>query len=71
MAEYFGPNTDNEAVMISTQRGRIVPDRYSTCDCADGNHTCCGEKLQDNHAKLIHNDIYERFGQDTEPSDPW
>lgn len=69
MAEYTGPATDNEAVAIAQMDGRKVPDRYATGDSYDSKH---GDdlKFQTAHPKRIHNDIYERFGQDEPESDP-
>jgi hypothetical protein len=61
MAEYMGPATDNEAVVIAQMDGRRVPDRYATGD---------GDKMQDAHAKQIHNDIHARYGTDSEIDDP-
>jgi hypothetical protein len=64
MVKYTGPSVPDNAVMIETgSRGRIVPDRYATGDAS--------EKYQDHHAKLIHGDIQEWYGQDTEPTEPW
>jgi hypothetical protein len=57
MAEYLGPSTTNEAEMIATTDGRIVPDRYATGHDND-------DKLQSNHARRIHNDIYARYDND-------
>jgi hypothetical protein len=68
MAEYTGPATDNEAVVISNDCGRIVPDIYATGDSYDPKH---GQnlKFQTSHAKHIHNDIYQRFCGDTDEHD--
>lgn len=55
MAEYTGPATDNEADVIANMDGRKVPDTFGTGD------QC---KMSDPHAKRIHNDIHQRFGQD-------
>jgi hypothetical protein len=55
MAEYTGPATDNEADVIANMDGHRVADRYATSD---------QDKLGGPHAKRIHNDIHERFGQD-------
>lgn len=64
MAEYTGPSVPDNAIVISTATaGRIVPDRYATGDDP--------EKCQDHHAKLIHGDIHERYGTDTEETEPW
>lgn len=65
MAEYTGPATDNEATVIANMDGHKVPDRYATGDSYDSEH---GNdlKLGDPHAKKIHNDIHQRFGQDAE-----
>jgi hypothetical protein len=62
--------------MISTATaGRVVPDIYATVNegsgDADTDHATEIYKLQDHHAKLIHNDIHQRYGQETEPSEPW
>lgn len=55
MAEYTGPATDNQADVIAGMDGRKVPDTFGTDDQM---------KMSDPHAKKIHNDIYQRFGQD-------
>lgn len=69
MAEYTGPATDNEAVVIAQMDQRKIPDRYATGDSYDSEH---GNdlKMNDPHAKRIHNDIHRRFGQDTPCDDP-
>ncbi len=68
MAEYTGPATDNEAVVIAQNEGHKVPDRYATGDSNDSTH---GDDLKFTtpHAKRIHNDIYRRYGQDTPEDD--
>lgn len=58
MAEYTGPATDNQADVIANNEGHRVPDTFAT-----GDDDC---KLGDPHAKRIHNDIYRRFGSDSE-----
>ncbi len=68
MAEYRGSSTDNEAVMIATMNGRVTPDRYAT-DCADANNWSCN--MGNANSQRIHNDIYEKYGVDTEPTEPW
>lgn len=65
MAEYTGPATDNEAVVIATMDGRKVPDRYAIGDSYDPEHDN-NLKFGTAHAKRIHNDIHERYGQDAE-----
>ena len=69
MAEYTGPATDNEAVVVGQPEGHKVPDRYATGDSYDPKH---GNNLKFGtaHYKRIHNDIHERYGQDTEVDDP-
>ncbi len=64
MAEYTGPATDNEAVVIENNCGRKVPDRYATGDSYDSEH---GDdlKLGTAHPKRIHNDIHQRYGSDS------
>ena len=69
MAEYTGPATDNEAVVIAQMDGRKVPDTFSTGTQYDERHGN-NVKMQTAHDKLIHNDIYDRYGQDSEESDP-
>lgn len=61
MAEYLGPATTNEAEMLATMDGRIVPDRYATGDNPD--------KMGDPHGKRIHNDIFGHYGTDTPESE--
>lgn len=56
MAEYTGPATDNEADVVASNEGHRVPDTFGTGD---------QDKFGDAHAKKIHNDIYQRYGQDT------
>lgn len=65
MAEYTGPATSNESVVIGNNEGHKVPDRYATGDSNDSEH---GNDLKFGtpHAKRVHNDIYRRFGQDSE-----
>lgn len=53
--------TDNEAVVIGQPAGHRVPDTFGTND---------DNKFGDAHAKRIHNDIYARYGQDSEVSEP-
>ena len=63
MAEYTGPATDNEAVVIAQMDGRKVPDTYGTgFDNED--------KIQAPHAKRIHNDVYGHYGTDASESEP-
>ncbi len=64
MAEYTGPATDNEAVVIANMDGHKVPDRYATGDSFDSEH---GNDLKfgNAHPKRIHNDIHRRYGEDT------
>lgn len=69
MAEYTGPSTDNEAVVIAQMDGHKVPDRYATGDSEDPKHGT-DLKMGQAHAKRIHNDIYERFGQDSPIDEP-
>ena len=69
MAEYTGPATDNEAVVIANMDGRKVPDIYGTGDCYDDNHDH-NLKFGTAHPKLIHNDIYGHLLDDSEPMDP-
>lgn len=57
MAEYTGPATDNEADVIANMNGHVVPDTFGTGD---------QDKFGHAHAKRIHNDIHQRYGQDAE-----
>ncbi len=62
MAEYTGPSTTNEAVVIANGiAGRIVPDTYGTGD---------DDKYSDPHYKFIHPDPYARYGDDSAESGP-
>lgn len=70
MAEYLGPSTTSEAVMIETARGRLMSDRFATMGTShdgDGGE----EKLNSPHGKCINPDIYEQYGQDTPESEAW
>jgi hypothetical protein len=49
--------------------GHKVPDRYATGDSFDPKHDT-DLKMGQAHAKRIHNDIYERYGQDSSVDDP-
>ena len=69
MAEYTGPATDNEAVVIASNEGHKVPDIYATGDPTDAKHGT-DLKMGQAHAKRIHNDIYRRYGTDSEIDDP-
>lgn len=68
MAEYTGPATNNEAVVIGQNEGHKVPDTFATGDSFDSEH---GNDLKFGtpHAKRIHNDIERRYGQDSEVDD--
>lgn len=55
MAEYMGPMTDNEAIVIANMCGHKAPDIYAT----DDQH-----KFVDRHYKRIHNDL-SRYIEDT------
>ena len=66
MAEYTGPATDNEATVIASNEGHIVPDTYATGTGGEDPEHSRPYKFGDPHAKRIHNDIYERYGQDAE-----
>jgi hypothetical protein len=66
MAEYMGPATDNEACVIANMDGHKVPDTFATgTDPTDDRHGN-SLKMGNAHAKRIHNDIHQRYGQDTE-----
>lgn len=65
MAEYTGPATENEADVIATMVGRKTPDIYATgTDPRDEKHDT-PLKFGNAHPKRIHNDIYQRYGEDT------
>lgn len=69
MAEYTGSSTENEAVVIAQMDGHKVPDRYATGDSFDPEHDT-NLKFGNAHPKRIHNDIHQRYGQDTPEDDP-
>lgn len=60
MAEYTGPSTDNEAVVIANMNGHVVPDRFATDD---------QDKFGTPHFKRIHNDL-GKYDEDSPISDP-
>lgn len=69
MAEYTGSATNNEALVIGQNEGHKVPDRYATGDTEDSIHEN-DLKFGTPHSKRIHNDIYARYGSDSEVDDP-
>lgn len=69
MADYRGPATSNEAVVIEAECGRKVPDIYATGVSEDPKHGT-DLKMGQAHAKRIHNDIYRRYGQDSPLDEP-
>ena len=68
MAKYTGPSVPDNAVVIGTDRGRITPDIYGTYRSQDDE---CEEKIGHPHSKLIHGNIREWYGNDSEPTEPW
>lgn len=63
MAEYTGPATTNEAVVIAQMDGRKVPDIFGTGEGERDRHDH-NLKFQSAHPKVIHNDVYRRYGND-------
>jgi hypothetical protein len=68
MAEYTGPATDNEAEVIATMDGHIVPDTYVAGGYGNRGRGSEGDTRQFGgpNPKRIHNDPFDHYNREPE-----